>query len=123
MGWDEYYALAEAVVRIDPTVPDAVLLILSGRFGPAASHGPVPPWGRDPAAPGISGPVSYLLGAAMEVRANNHFGRVWRTALRPECRGGCRRFQAAQVFAVLYQKWLILHELAEWRLHHPDPAA
>jgi hypothetical protein len=120
LGRDEFHTLAEALVRIEPTVPDAVLLVPTGRYGPAASGGrPIPPSVRpDPTAPGVTGPLSHLLGAAMEVRANNHFRLVWRTAVRPECRGSWRCFQAAQVFDVLYQKWLTLHELAD-RGQHP----
>jgi hypothetical protein len=113
LGRDECYTLAEALVRLEPTVPDAVLLVPTGQSGPAGSAGP------DPTAPGVTGPVSWLLGAAMEVRANNHFGLVRRTAVRPECRGSWRCFQAAQVFDILYQKWLILHELADWGFHFP----
>jgi hypothetical protein len=66
LGRDEFYALAEALVRIDPTVPDAVLLIPTARSGPAAAGG----MAQD--AAGVTGPVSWLLGAALEVRANNH---------------------------------------------------
>lgn len=113
---DAFYALAEALVRIEPAVPDAFLLVSTGRSGPAAYAS------IGLATPGVTGPVSWLLGAAMEVLANNHFGRVWRAAARPECRGNWRCFQAAQVFDILYQKWLVLHELADWGYHHPHLA-
>jgi hypothetical protein len=116
LGWDEFYALAEALLRIEPAVPDAVLLVPTGRSGPAASAG------TDSDTPGVTGPASWLLGAAMELRANNHFGLVWRTATRPECGGSWRCFQAAQVLDILYQKWLVLHELADWGYHHPHLA-
>ena len=85
---DEALNAAEALVRLDPSVPDAVLL--------AATPNP--------------DARSWLLGAAMELRANNHFGRVRHTAVRSECRGNWRCFQAPQVLDILFQKWLILHD-------------
>jgi hypothetical protein len=64
-----------------PGVPDAVLLVPAGRFRTDGSGGP------DPDTAGTGRSLSWLLGEAMEVRANNHFGLVWRTAVRPQCRG------------------------------------
>lgn len=95
---DEALKAAEALMRLDPTVPDAVLL--------AATQNP--------------DARSWLLAAAMELRANNHFGQVRRTSVRPECRGNWRCFQAPQVLDILFQKWLILHERFEMGFHHSD---
>src|SRR5262249_62165257 len=52
-----------------------------GRFRTDGSGGP------DPDTAGTGRSLSWLPGAAREVRANNHFGLVWRTAVRPQCRG------------------------------------
>ena len=60
-----------------------------------------------PDSAGVTGPVSHLLGTAMEVRANNHFGLIWRTALRREARGRWQVFMPGQVLDILYRKWQV----------------
>jgi hypothetical protein len=107
MPFDLFFTLAETLVRVEPAVPDAVLLVRTGRYGPAASAWPR----RD--VRGLDGSASHLLGAAMEIRANNHFGLVWRTALRPETLGNRRVFMPGQVLDILYRKWQVLHRLAD----------
>jgi hypothetical protein len=107
MPFDIFFKLAEALVRINPAVPDAVLLVPTGKYGPAASA--KASWD----VPGLNGPASHLLGTAMEIRANNHFGLVWRTALRPETLGNWRVFMPGQVLDILYRKWQVLHIMAK----------
>jgi hypothetical protein len=106
MPFDTFCQLAEALVRINPEVPDAVLLVPTGKYGPAASARAS--WD----VPCLNGLTSYLLGTAMEIRANNHFGLVWRTALRPETLGNWRVFMPGQVLDILYRKWQVLHIMA-----------
>jgi hypothetical protein len=113
MPFDTFFQLAEALVRIDPAVPDAVLLVPSGRYGPAPSARAS--WD----SPGLTGPASYLLGTAMEIRANNHFGLVWRTALRPANLGNWRVFMPGQVLDILYRKWRVLHRMADQGVEPP----
>jgi len=107
MLFHTFYRLAQTIIRIAPDIRDAVLLVPTGRYGAAASG----KGSRDSA--GVTGTVSYLLGTAMEVRANNHFGMVWRTAVQREARGNWRTFMPGQVLDVLYRKWQVLVEFAD----------
>lgn len=106
MPFDTFFGLAETLVRVNPAVPDKILLVPTGKYGPAASVRAR--W----YVPGLNGPTSHLLGTAMEIRANNHFGLVWRTALRPETLGNWRVFMPGQVLDILYRKWQVLHIMA-----------
>ena len=108
----------ECLLSIAPNVPDSLILIPVGSFGPAASSNkPIFPGGRpDNNAPGVTLFMSYLLGIAMELRANNHFSMIWQTAVRRQTRGSWHPHMAPAVLDILYQKWLILHELKETRL-------
>jgi|GEM_PF-1832805 hypothetical protein len=104
MQFDVWYWFAHAIARIYPEVPDKVFLLPTGRHGRATTVRSLPD------SPGVTGPVSYLLGMAMEIRANNHFGRVWKTAARPEIHGSWRPLMPGQVLEILYRKWQVLSE-------------